>query len=79
MKDLLSSLDLEGENSHLADDDIIATKSVADYCYNQAVSKETEIKDILFQNTELTQLFKEKYGRYYADAKKNLYVRAMLS
>lgn len=75
LKDLLSSLDLEGENSHLADDDIIATKSVADYCYNQAVSKETEIKDILFQNTELTQLFKEKYGRYYVDAKKNLYVR----
>lgn len=75
LKDLLSVLKLEGENSHLADDDIIATKSVAEYCYNQAVSKEMEIKDILCQNTELTQAFKEKYGHYYAEAKKNLYVR----
>lgn len=32
LKDLLQTLGLEGENSHLADDDVAATKSVVDYC-----------------------------------------------
>ena len=36
LKDLLAALNLEGENSHLADEDIIATYSVAEYCYNKA-------------------------------------------
>lgn len=75
LKDLLSALDLEGENSHLADYDIIATKSVADYCFNQIVSKEKEIENILSQNSALAKVFKERYGCYYTDAKKNLYVR----
>lgn len=75
LKDLLTVLRLDGENSHLADDDIIATKSVADYCYNQARSKETDIKGILCLSGELSKAFKEKYGRYYIDAKKNLYIR----
>lgn len=75
LKDLLSALDLEGENSHLADDDIIATKSVADYCYNRIVSKTQEINYIISQNSALAKAFKEKYGRYYTNARKNLYVR----
>lgn len=33
---LLKELGLEGKNSHLADEDIAATKAVVDYCYHQA-------------------------------------------
>ena len=32
LKDLLKALKIEGENTHLADDDVAATKSVVDYC-----------------------------------------------
>lgn len=33
---LLQELHLEGKNSHLADEDIAATKALVDYCYNKS-------------------------------------------
>lgn len=36
LKHLLDTLHLEGQNSHLADDDVYATKSLVDYCYKKA-------------------------------------------
>ncbi len=36
LKHLLDTLHLEGQNSHLADDDVFATKSLVDYCYKKA-------------------------------------------
>lgn len=36
LKHLLATLHLEGQNSHLADDDVFATKSLVDYCYEKA-------------------------------------------
>ena len=36
LKHLLDTLHLEGQNSHLADDDVYATKSLVDYCYMKA-------------------------------------------
>lgn len=36
LKHLLETLHLEGHNSHLADDDVYATKSLVDYCYKKA-------------------------------------------
>ena len=36
LKSLLESLNLQGENSHLANDDIVATQSLVDYCYAKA-------------------------------------------
>ena len=36
LKHLLETLHLEGQNSHLADDDVFATKSLVDYCYMKA-------------------------------------------
>ena len=36
LKHLLETLHLEGQNSHLADDDVFATKSLVDYCYKKA-------------------------------------------
>lgn len=34
---LLKELNLEGKNSHLADEDIAATKELVDYCYNKSI------------------------------------------
>lgn len=34
---LLQELHLEGKNSHLADEDIAATKALVDYCYNKSL------------------------------------------
>ena len=34
---LLKELSLEGKNSHLADEDIAATKALVDYCYNKSI------------------------------------------
>ncbi len=34
---LLKELNLEGKNSHLADEDIAATKALVDYCYNKSI------------------------------------------
>lgn len=36
LKHLLATLNLQGQNSHLADDDVFATKSLVDYCYKKA-------------------------------------------
>ena len=35
---LLKALHLEGKNSHLADEDIAATKALVDYCYQKATA-----------------------------------------
>ena len=36
LKDLLAAFNLAGKNSHLAIDDVKATKSLVDYCYKKA-------------------------------------------
>ena len=38
LANLIDTLQLEGKNSHLADEDIAATKALVDYCYRQSQS-----------------------------------------
>lgn len=53
LKYLLEELHLEGENSHLADDDIAATLSLVDFCVREAVPKLRDIqKFIALPNTQ---------------------------
>ena len=75
LKDLLTMLSLEGQNTHLADDDILATYSVAKYCYNKGMTLENEIKHWLINNSEISKLFKQKYGEVYKDAITHQYKR----
>lgn len=75
LKDLLTALNLEGENSHLADEDIIATYSVAEYCYNKAQTLKDSIIDFLSINSDFTFLFRQIYGALYREAKDNQYIR----
>lgn len=75
LKDLINTLNLEGENSHLANDDIIATYSLAEYCFNKANNHKTNIERFLFNNSAIAELLREKYGTIYSHAKSVLYTR----
>ena len=46
---LLKELKLEGKNSHLADEDVAATKALVDYCYNKALTVIGKQKEFLAQ------------------------------
>ncbi len=73
LKDLLSKLNLEGANSHLADDDIIATKSVADYACKKAIPV-IPSQSIFIQNySAKIKLFVERYQKYYLHTQQILY------
>lgn len=64
LKHLLEELHLEGANSHLADDDVFATKSLMDYCYAKAkvLRKEQEA----FLAKESTKSIQDTLLRNYA-------------
>ncbi|MDE6352392.1 MAG: UvrD-helicase domain-containing protein [Muribaculaceae bacterium] len=74
LKDLLTAFELEGENSHLADDDIVATKSVADYFteyFNREVRAEHE--ELLAKAAEFRKQFRDRYAELYRLAVGRLY------
>lgn len=75
LKDLLAAFDIAGENSHLANDDILATYNVAEYCYNQALGKIHTINDILASNAELSEKFKQVYLHLYKLGIDSLYIK----
>lgn len=75
LKDLLNALNLEGENSHLADDDIIATYSLAEYCFDKATNDKNRIEEFLISNSAIAELLREKYGFIYTNAKSYQYTR----
>lgn len=65
LKDLLVALSLEGENSHLADDDIIATKSLADALI--ATVTEHSFINRHLSTLEAASKFREKFRDLYGD------------
>ena len=75
LKYLLEVLKLKGSNSHLADDDIVATKSVVDYCFNKFCSKkEAHLKFIAEHKATIDEI-RNKYADYYHHTKDLLYER----
>ncbi len=75
LKDLLVIFNLTGKNSHLADEDIEATYSVAEYCFNKTLVLKDKIVLALADNSTVAELFRQKYGQLYKDAQLSLYVR----
>lgn len=75
LKDLLSILHLEGENSHLASDDIMATKSVADYIFGKAKPMLAKQSDFKLKYAKQLELLAQRYGKFYSDAWSRLYDR----
>lgn len=64
LKYLLEQLNLEGSNSHLADDDVFATKSLVDYCYRKAKEMMPLQQEMLRRKT--TQDVRNKLLQNYA-------------
>ena len=63
---LLKELHLEGKNSHLADEDIAATKALVDYCYHKSLSvipqqkafvSQVKVKNVIAKMSKLQPLF----------------------
>ncbi len=77
LKLLLHDLNLEGENSHLADDDVNATVSLVNYCYQQGVAVLQSQKDYLAGPSVCQRADRlcRAYRDFHAEACSRLYVR----
>ena len=77
LKNLLDKYNLHGENSHLASDDIIATKSLLDFCYDESnyiISE--QIRFMSYDNNKkLISKLRSSYSDLYLRTKDSLYIR----
>lgn len=65
LKDLLATFNLQGKNSHLAIDDVKATKSLVDYCYKKANHAFILQNEFYANHREIIAKIKEQYGELY--------------
>lgn len=77
LKYLLGVFGLEGENSHLADDDVNATCGVVAHCYEAAKERLAEQQRFLSleQTRRHASALNNAYGAFYAEAIARKYVR----
>lgn len=77
LKHLLEQFGLEGENSHLADADVLATISLVNYCYNQAVHKLPEQRAFLGRKKVMYKqaVLAKCYATIYEQALQQLYTK----
>lgn len=77
LKLLLKELHLEGENSHLADDDVNATVSLLKYCDTRARELIDSQREYLGRKTtqERIRLLRQNYHELYATGRECLYDR----
>ena len=73
LKDLLTQLNLTGENSHLASDDIVATKSLMTYCYDRARSIIGRQMEFVSRHRKTINRLCLLYGDIYCHARAELY------
>ncbi|MBP5547147.1 MAG: UvrD-helicase domain-containing protein [Bacteroidales bacterium] len=62
---LLEVLHLEGQNSHQADDDIMATLSLLNFCHNAARQLIADQRLFISDHKKQVDLFREKYSPLY--------------
>ena len=79
LKSLLAELGLEGENSHLADDDVNATVSLVNYCHEMGLGIIKRQEEFLDKPTvkSVADKFRRDYGDIYFAACDRLYDRVM--
>ncbi len=65
LKDLLATFNLQGKNSHLAIDDVKATKSLVDYCYKKANHVFILQNEFYANHRDIIAKIKEQYGELY--------------
>ena len=73
LKDILEALNLEGQNSHLANDDIMATLNVANYCWQRACELAPAQDAFLKKEQRTTTRFRNLYGELYQHSRRLLY------
>lgn len=76
LKSLLADLHLEGTNSHLADEDVNATRSVTDYCF-QAARQVIPLQQAFMQRKRVIDraaAFRRVYRDLFLHARSLLYV-----
>lgn len=66
---LLEVLHLEGQNSHQADDDIMATLSLLNFCHLNAVQMVAEQRLFISDHQKLVDKFYERYAELYLHGK----------
>lgn len=74
LKDLLTELGLEGENSHLANDDIVATQSLMVYCFDRARTLLGAQAEFLKTHRRTIGRFRLLYRDLYLHSRSRLYV-----
>ncbi len=71
---LIKELQLDGKNSHLADEDVAATKALVDYCYQnsryifsqqQAFVSQPRVKEVVSKMEHILPLFENLQDRLY--------------
>ena len=79
LKDLLVQLGLEGQNSHLANDDILATNSLMVYCYDRARSIVGRQQEFIKHHQKIIDRFRHLYADLYQHSRSQLYVQSSIS
>jgi DNA helicase-2/ATP-dependent DNA helicase PcrA len=74
LRDLLVQLHLEGQNSHLANDDILATLSLATECYDRARSIVGRQLEFISRHRKALDRLRNLYGDLYHRTIQALYV-----
>ena len=78
LKDLLVELNLEGHNSHLANDDILATNSLMVYCYDRARSIIGRQQEFMHRHQKIIDRFRHLYADLYQHSRSRLYEQSRL-
>ena len=76
LKSLLAQLGLEGENSHLASDDIVATQSLMVHCYERARSIIGRQMEFISRHRKTVDRLCQLYGDIFLRARRRLYIEA---
>ena len=73
LKNLIAQLGLEGENSHLASDDIVATQSLMTHCYDRARSILGRQREFVSRHRKTAERLCLLYADIYHHARERLY------
>ena len=75
LKDLLEALHLEGQNSHLADDDIMATVSLVRHCRERTTPLLKAQQELMATHARTIRKFRAAYMDIYSHTRQMLYRR----
>lgn len=73
LKDLITEFGIEGENTHLADDDIMATWHLAEHCFDEGRQKAERQVEIPIKYDKAVKRLREVYKPLYDHTRSLLY------